>query len=564
MLDWEEHAFVGLRALYRRMFACRAERARLAVRATLAERRAALLLLAQMIAGRPLSLFESDAPRLCAEDRIFLPREWSAAATVEGNVALYTLKTVIAALALRQRGALSPWELAGACSDELPHLAELISVASAALPPERSLWELLGSPLPEKASAARDGAPLSTKPDTTPAEPATEIAGRGQAEVEVLAAEVLDHPGAEMPEHVFEKVETIEEHTGPPRKTDDDDALSEHEEALRELDMRRLLRTPERPRSIYRADVILDGFSVEIGDDAETGGIPYPEWDYRRRAYRPAWCRVIESRASRADAAWTQRATAKHRATIQRMRRQFSALRSDLERLRRQPAGPELDFDAAVHAEVLRRTGGAPGELLYTDVRRDLHDLAALVLLDESYSTDAYLDGARVLDVIAETIFCVGEVLGDTIEKFAVASFSSNTRRSCRFTRVKDFAEPWRTARDRLGALAACGYTRIGPALRHAQERLAIEPARRKVILLITDGRPCDYDRYEGLHGIRDVKKAIDTGRAHGIQTHAFAIEKHAAEFFPAMFAHHGYDIVATPARLTETMCRLFARLLRG
>ena len=105
---------------------------------------------------------------------------------------------------------------------------------------------------------------------------------------------------------------------------------------------------------------------------------------------------------------------------------------------------------------------------------------------------------------------------------------------------------------------------RIGPALRHAQELLAREPARRKFILLITDGRPCDYDRYEGTYGSKDVKKAIETGRQHGIQTHAFAVEKRAAEYFPAMFTQHSHDIVTKPNRVTETMCSLFARLLRG
>ena len=84
-----------------------------------------------------------------------------------------------------------------------------------------------------------------------------------------------------------------------------------------------------------------------------------------------------------------------------------------------------------------------------------------LVLLDQSYSTDAYLDGARVLDIITETIFCVGEVLGDAIEKFAIAGFSSNTRRSCRFTLLKTFTDPWLATRGRLGMLEPCGCTRI-------------------------------------------------------------------------------------------------------
>jgi nitric oxide reductase NorD protein len=242
----------------------------------------------------------------------------------------------------------------------------------------------------------------------------------------------------------------------------------------------------------------------------------------------------------------------------------LATLRSEWLRVHRQPAGPDLDIDAVVDAEVQRRTGHTPSESLYTDTRREPHDIAALILLDQSYSTDAWLDGVRVLDVITETILCVGEVLHDAIEKFAIAGFTSNTRRNCRFALLKDFDEPWAASRDRLGAQEPCGYTRIGPALRHAQELLMREKARRKIILLVTDGRPCDYDRYEGRHGIKDVKKAIETGRLHGIQTHAFAVEKQAAEFFPAMFTRHSYDIVPSPSRLANSMCGLFARLLVG
>jgi len=40
--------------------------------------------------------------------------------------------------------------------------------------------------------------------------------------------------------------------------------------------------------------------------------------------------------------------------------------------------------------------------------------------------------------------------------------------------------------------------------------------------------------------------------------------EDFSTEYFPAMFAQHSYDIVPNPARLTATMCSLFARLLRG
>jgi nitric oxide reductase NorD protein len=44
----------------------------------------------------------------------------------------------------------------------------------------------------------------------------------------------------------------------------------------------------------------------------------------------------------------------------------------------------------------------------------------------------------------------------------------------------------------------------MGPVLRHATRLLERQPGREKPILLITDGRPCDYDTYEGRYGIQD------------------------------------------------------------
>ena len=104
-------------------------------------------------------------------------------------------------------------------------------------------------------------------------------------------------------------------------------------------------------------------------------------------------------------------------------------------------------------------------------------------------------------------------------------------------------------------------HTRIGPALRHAQELLVRKSGERKIVFLLTDGRPCDYDRYEGEYGIRDVRKAIETGARHGIMTHAFAIEKRAREQFPRMFKRQHFDVVPSPRAFVESVCGAFARL---
>ena len=118
-----------------------------------------------------------------------------------------------------------------------------------ALPPETDLSQLIGVLPVSKAATSSKANVLDAAPENLPSQAATEVIGKGQVDVEVIPTQHLDDSGAEMPDHVFEKVETLEEYQGTPRKTDDDDALDDHEEALRELDMRQLLRTPERPCS---------------------------------------------------------------------------------------------------------------------------------------------------------------------------------------------------------------------------------------------------------------------------------------------------------------------------
>lgn len=567
MLDWEENLFLGLKALYRGAFVRPEEKRRATVRVTLQAQRQSLLLLAEMLAGRSLSIFETPNPVLCGGDRIFLPAEFSMANTRVANTCFYELKTILAALALREGWHQNGMPLSGLvtrCHDEFPHLGEKLETLRCGLGLDADLWLTLGQlPHGGKAIASAQLAGVPAAPESKSSDSiTTEIQGKGQANVEVLPLKDDDGTGADLPMHTFEKVETIEEYSGQSRKSDGEDELQEHEEALRDVNMTKVVRSHERPRSIYRSDIILDGLGLEVGDDKPGAGLAYPEWDYRKPEYRRDWCFLQTEAITDAKPDWPKQTEVKHRSLIRRLQRQFATMVSDWLHLRRQPAGSEFDIDAVVEAEVERRTGHTPTEAIYLDRRRDLHDIAALILMDESYSTDAWMNNRRVLDIITETVFCVGEVLEDYVEKFALASFSSNTRRSCRFNVVKNFQEPWATVAGRLGSLQPRGYTRIGPALRHAQDQLLNERAARKIVILITDGRPCDYDRYEGIYGIKDVKKAIEVGKQNGIQTHAFAVEKQAAECFPQMFTQHHYDILQSPDRLAQTMCKLFAKLL--
>lgn len=559
MFEWEENVFLGLKALYKRLVESPRERAAAAVRVELAPQRQRLFLLANMFAEKSVNILETPNRVLCDHERVFLPPEFSLASTTEANEALFLLKTLLAALAIRHRIA-DPRQLLAAS----PALEARITALQPFLG-ETDFWSLVGH-----ADFSRENSVETAKtllnPQTAAPQPeaVTEIEGKGQTDVKVKLGDDNQPVESEMPIHTFEKAETLEEYNGLNHKTDDEDELEDHAEALHKLDMKHVVRTRERPRSIYRSDIVMSGLSLEIGGADDTpppGGIPYPEWDYQKQRHKPAWCHVQPQRVSESDPAWAKTAATKHRAVILNLRKKLAALATQTQRAKRQPHGPEINLDAAIAARVALRSGHGPDERLYIHRQRRLHDVAAVILMDQSFSTDSWVDDARVLDTIRECLLCVGEVLEEFIETFAVAGFSSDTRRQCGFHLIKDFREPWHGTRARLGSLQAQGYTRIGPALRHAQELLMRQSAEKKVIFLLTDGRPCNYNRYEGEYGIRDVKKAIETGARHGIATHAFAIEKRAREHFPRMFARQHYDIVPNPRALTASMCAAFARL---
>lgn len=566
MFEWEENLFLGLKALHKRLVVSPRERETAAVRAALKDQRHTLFLLAHMIAGRPITLIETPNATLCDREHIFLPAEFSAAGTPQENAELYQLKTLLAAFAIRDAELIESTpertfsDYLADLDQECPALKPRLELASQTLT-ETELWELLGqpdfsaSPVTKKASVK-----LPDQADNSDGE-VTEIEGKGQTKVNSLEPDDDQPLEAEMPIHTFEKAETLEEYSGLQRKADEEDELEEHAEALRSVEMKNVIRCAERPRSIYRSDIVLDGPSFEVDDRRPGSGIPYPEWNYKKACYRNDWCFIQETQQKDDNPVWLQQAETRHRALILDLKKRIATIANEWQKAKRQPFGSEFDLEAVVEGEVARRSGFTPDELCYIDRHRTLHDVAAYVLMDQSFSTDSWVNNARVLDTICDTILCVGEVLEDYIERFAIAGFSSNTRRQCSFHQVKGFDDDWTKSRARLGGLDANGYTRIGPALRHAQELLMREDAERKLIILITDGRPCDYDQYEGTYGIRDVKKAIEDGRQHGILTHAFAIEQRAREHFPKMFTQHHYDVLPNPNALATSLCTLFMKL---
>jgi nitric oxide reductase NorD protein len=144
---------------------------------------------------------------------------------------------------------------------------------------------------------------------------------------------------------------------------------------------------------------------------------------------------------------------------------------------------------------------------------------------------------------------------------FAVNCFFSKTRNYSTYLTVKDFDQDWLQAKDRVGAVEASGYTRIGTALRHSGKLLEKRETQNKWLILISDGKPNDYDRYEGKYGIADVKQAVKELNERHVNTYALAIEANAKYYLPQMFGENHYQIVPSPQELVKSLARLYEKI---
>ena len=207
------------------------------------------------------------------------------------------------------------------------------------------------------------------------------------------------------------------------------------------------------------------------------------------------------------------------------------------------------------------KSGRTPSENIYISKRKKESDLAILFLLDLSLSTDSFADGNRVLDVEKQAVILFGEVLTEYNVDFAVSGFFSKTRNNCVYHTLKDFGEDWTKGKQRLGAAQPQGYTRIGPALRHSQSLIDEHQASQKWVILISDGKPNDYDKYEGKYGVVDVKQALREMHERHINTYAIAIESIARYYLPQMFGQNHYNILSHPEMLIESLATLYRRI---
>lgn len=357
----------------------------------------------------------------------------------------------------------------------------------------------------------------------------------------------------------FEKILAMAEMVNVDRPSDD----SEDEDARKaadDLDELAIGRRSGRPATRLKFDLDLPPQAIDV--TRLDGGRLYPEWDYRRETYLPDHCRVLTGQAPEVGESWAPDANMLRH--IRHVRRRFEALRPQHEVMRGQADGFDLDIDALVRARCDLRAGSGSLDRVHLAMRPQRHDLAATLLVDVSLSTDAWVDGHRVLDVEKEALLVLAHGLSACGDHHSILTFTSRRRSWVRLEAVKSFDEPMGAVVERrIGALKPGYYTRIGPAIRHAAAELAGQPQRKKLLLVLTDGKPNDIDHYEGRFAVEDTRKAVLEARRLGIAVFGVTVDAGAQSYFPALFGRGGYAIVGNIRRLPAALPAIYRQLAR-
>jgi nitric oxide reductase NorD protein len=187
-------------------------------------------------------------------------------------------------------------------------------------------------------------------------------------------------------------------------------------------------------------------------------------------------------------------------------------------------------------------------------------------LVDVSGSTDSWVSAhRRVIDVEKEALLLVSTALAAMGDPFAVLAFSGESAGSVTIQTVKSFEEPYgMDVAARIATLEPDAYTRSGTALRHASALLMKQPARHRLLLLLSDGKPNDVDEYEGRYGVEDMQQAVIEAKLQGIHPFCLTVDRQAASYLPRVFGAGFYALLPRPELLPAALLTWLKHFVSG
>lgn len=317
----------------------------------------------------------------------------------------------------------------------------------------------------------------------------------------------------------------------------------------------------EDARSAGDADGETPGEQAEEGAAVDAAFV-YDEWNQQEGDYYRDYCTVREKVAEPQAGLSIPDDIADEARRVSQVFERFKPDLAHREKYLRE--GDVINADLLLEYLVQRRREPQPPVRFYERTRINRRDLAVLILLDSSGSTNEQADESeKIIDVEKHAAVILGQGLAALGDRFAVAGFHSNGREHCTYLLFKDFEDDWgRAAIGRVLSSRPANSTRIGPALRHSGHRLTRVDCRQRLIILVTDGRPMDsnYDP-NSRYAQYDVRAACEENERRGIHTFAITTEENSLADMEIMFPGRRFAILKDIRRLPRVLPRVYANL---
>lgn len=369
--------------------------------------------------------------------------------------------------------------------------------------------------------------------------------------------------------HSFEKTETLDDYDGKKRFVDGDDDLDDHLQALDEVQVSQAADKQQETKSIFRSDFLGNDKSEVIFSQKASEALSdkkifiYPEWSYKKKSYIQNYCKVYEQCQFADDRHNESKflTLPKYKNKVIKWERQIQNLFNKPAWIKRQLDGQDLDIDEVVRYVSSIQFCDSGHQKIYQNKEKLLKDMSIVVLFDSSLSTDSYVKGVRIFDIITESINILADIFPQLPIRIQIASTNSLTHNQINYNIIKNYSDNWSKVKYQMSLQQPEGYTRLGPAIRHASTSLENEKANHKLMVLVTDGKPTDMDEYEGRRGIEDITKALRETESKGIYTWGMAIEATDKSYFRSMFP--SYSLVVNPEYFTDELIKILLKLCK-
>ncbi len=297
-------------------------------------------------------------------------------------------------------------------------------------------------------------------------------------------------------------------------------------------------------------------------------GLPYPEWDYREARYKRNWSWVQEKMLGESNMAETQRLMKQYSNALKRLKKAIQSQKpTRMAPKVQQLDGDDMDLNAVVTYVAEKVAGRSPRPAIYRRREMRQREIAVTLLADMSTSIMQHLPegGGRLVDRVRAGVLLFAESMEEVGDNYAIAGFCSKYRDNVSYYTIKNFDQPLsEEVRSQIGGMSGRLATRMGAAIRHATRRFEGIESRRRLLLILSDGRPEDYDdggdrRY--LH--EDTRMAVKEAVAKGVHPFCITVDTMANQYLPQIFGPGHYLVLDHINSLPKKLPEIYFRLRR-